>query len=143
MGKNLFKRGFKALEEEKKRQSEYQKNKSGIYRMYLKEGEANIVFLTEEPVNFYEHNVRNTRNGKEYFDNVTCLGDDCHLCNTGDRPSFKSAWLILDLRPYEYEDKKTGQRKTLEKQLKLYVVGTKTAGVLQRKSQRYGLIKTE
>ena len=112
MGKNLFKRGFKALEEEKKRQSEYQKNKSGIYRMYLKEGEANIVFLTEEPVNFYEHNVRNTRNGKEYFDSVTCLGDDCHLCNTGDRPSFKSAWLILDLRPYEYEDKKTGQRKT-------------------------------
>ena len=143
MGKSLFKRGFKALEEEKKRQSEYQKNKSGIYRMYLKEGEANIVFLTEEPVNFYEHNVRNTRNGKEYFDSVTCLGDDCHLCNTGDRPSFKSAWLILDLRPYEYEDKKTGQRKTLEKQLKLYVVGTKTAGVLQRKSQRYGLINTE
>ena len=78
MGKSLFKRGFKALEEEKKRQSEYQKNKSGIYRMYLKEGEANIVFLTEEPVNFYEHNVRNTRNGKEYFDSVTCLGDDCH-----------------------------------------------------------------
>ena len=38
MGKSLFKRGFKALEEEKKRQSEYQKNKSGIYRMYLKEG---------------------------------------------------------------------------------------------------------
>ena len=143
MGKSLFKRGFKALEEEKKRQSEYQKNKSGIYRMYLKEGEANIVFLTEEPVNFYEHNVRNTRNGKEYFDSVTCLGDDCHLCNTGDRPSFKSAWLILDLRLYEYEDKKTGQRKTLEKQLKLYVVGTKTAGVLQRKSQRYGLLNTE
>lgn len=143
MGKNLFKRGFKALEEEKKRQSEYQHNKSAIYRMYLKEGEANIVFLTEEPVNFYEHNVRNTRNGKEYFDNVTCLGDDCHLCNTGDRPSFKSAWLILDLRPYEYEDKKTGKRKTLEKQLKLYVVGTKTAGVLQRKSQRYGLLNTE
>ena len=143
MGKSLFKRGFKALEEEKKRQSEYQKNKSGIYRMYLKEGEANIIFLTEEPVNFYEHSVRNTRNGKEYFDSVTCLGDDCHLCNTGDRPSFKSAWLILDLRPYEYEDKKTGQRKTLEKQLKLYVVGTKTAGVLQRKSQRYGLLNTE
>ena len=38
MGKSLFRRGFKALEEEKKRQSEYQKNKSGIYRMYLKEG---------------------------------------------------------------------------------------------------------
>ena len=48
MGKNLFKRGFKALEEEKKRQSEYQHNKSAIYRMYLKEGEANIVFINEE-----------------------------------------------------------------------------------------------
>ena len=141
--KSIFRRGYKALEEEKKRQESFQSGKSSIYRLYVKEGEANIVFLTEEPVNFYEHIVRNTRNGKEYFDNVTCLGDNCHLCDDGDRPSFKSAWLVLDLRPYEYEDKKTGKRKTIDKQLKLYVVGTKTAGVLQRKSQRYGLLNTE
>ena len=140
---NLFKRGFKALEEEKKRQESFQSGKGSIYRLYIKEGEANIVFLTEEPVNFYEHTVKNTRNGKEYFDNVTCLGENCHMCDDGDRPSFKSAWLVLDLRPYEYEDKKTGKKKTLEKQLKLYVTGTKTAGVLQRKSQRYGLLNTE
>ena len=140
---NLFKRGFKALEDEKKRQEAFQNGKGSIYRLYIKEGEANIVFLTEEPVNFYEHTVKNTRNGKEYFDSVTCLGENCHLCDDGDRPSFKSAWLVLDLRPYEYEDKKTGKKKTLDKQLKLYVTGTKTAGVLQRKSQRDGLLNTE
>ena len=144
MGKHsIFKRGYKALEDEKKRQESFQNGKGSIYRLYIKEGEANIVFLTEEPVNFYEHTVRNTRNGKEYFDSITCLGDTCHLCDDGDRPSFKSAWLVLDLRPYEYEDKKTGKKKTVDKQLKLYVVGTKTAGVLQRKSQRYGLLNTE
>lgn len=134
---NLFKRGFDAVKEEEKRREEYQKNKAGIYRLYVKEGDAPIVFLTEEPVNFYEHNVKNTRNGKTYFDSVMCTGDKCPLCDTGDRPSFKSAWLVLDLRPYEYED--NGKKKTIERQLKLYVVGTKTAGIIQRKSQRYGL----
>lgn len=138
---SLFRRGYDALKEEEKRREEYNKNKAGIYRLFVKEGDAPIVFLTEEPVNFYEHTVKNTRNGKEYFDNFMCTGKDCPLCEEGDRPSFKSAWLVIDLRPYEYE--KNGKTETIDRQLKLYVAGTKTAGLIQKKSQRYGLLHKE
>lgn len=135
----MFNRGFKAVDEEKKRQDEEKSKRGGLFRFFLKEDkeEADITFLTEQPVNFYEHTLKTKVNGKDKYDNVPCTGEDCPHCADGNRPSFKSAWLIIDHREVTY--KKDGKEQTISDQLRLLVYGTKIASQLDRKSDRYGL----
>ena len=71
MGKSMFKQGYSAVREEKQRQDEArEKAGKNLYRFFLADDgdEADVRFLTEEPVTFNEHNVKVTRNGKETFD---------------------------------------------------------------------------
>lgn len=136
---NMFNRGFKAVDQEKKRQDEEMSKRSGLFRFFLTKDkeEADITFLTEQPVNFYEHTLKTTVGGKERYDNAPCIGEDCPHCADGDRPSFKSAWLIIDHREVTF--KKDGKDKTVQDQLRLLVYGTKIASQLDRKSSKYGL----
>lgn len=136
---SLFKRGYAEVEREERRREEDRKNRGEIFRFILKEGEAEINFLTEEPINYYEHSLPTRRNGKEFFEAIPCSGSSCPHCADGNRPTFKSAFLIIDRRPYTYKNK-DNKEVTKESSLKLYVVGTKVAGVLQRKSKRVGLV---
>lgn len=140
----LFQRGFNAVDEEKKRQEEAKKNKGSIFRFFLTKDkeEADITFLTELPVNFYEHTIKKTVNGKERYDSIPCTGDGCVHCADGDNPSFKSAWLIIDHREVKYKDK-DGKTQTVRDQLRLLVYGTKNASLLNRKSEKYGLTGRE
>jgi hypothetical protein len=137
----MFSRGYDDVREEKERQDEA-KEKAGkrLWRMFLaKDGdEAPIRFLTEEPINFHEHTVKVTRGGKERYENVVCNPDGCELCASGDKPSFKGAFLIWDEREYEYKDR-DGKKKTGKGQLRLYVAGTRVLSQLDRLSDRYGL----
>lgn len=139
----LFKKGYSAVREEKQRQDE-NREKMGkqLWRFFLsKDGEeATVRFLTEEPINFYEHTVKSVRGGKEYYDSVICTRDigDCSLCDGGDKPSFKGAFLIYDKRPYEYTDK-NGKKQKSNGQLRLYVQGARVLSQLDRLSERYGL----
>ena len=105
----MFKKGYTAVREEKQRQDE-NREKAGknLWRFFLSNDgdEADVRFLTEEPVTFYEHTVKGMRNGKEVYDTIVCSGDsNCSLCASGDKPTFKGAFLIWDMRPYEYTDK--------------------------------------
>ena len=139
----LFKKGYSAVREEKQRQDENrEKQGKQLWRFFLsKDGEeATVRFLTEEPINFYEHTVKTARNGKERYDSIICTQDlgECNFCDNGDRPSFKGAFLIYDKRPYEYTDK-NGNKKTSKGQLKLYVQGARVLSQLDRLSERYGL----
>lgn len=138
---SMFKRGFKAVNEEKQRQEEQKSRGNGLFRFYLKKDkdEADITFLTEQPVNFYEHTIKKFANGKEIYDSIPCKGEGCKHCADGDRPSFKSAWLIIDHREVSYTDKE-GNKKTSNDNLRLLVYGTKVASQLDRKSERYGLM---
>lgn len=139
----LFKKGYSAVREEKQRQDE-NREKMGkqLWRFFLsKDGEeATVRFLTEEPINFYEHTVKSVRNGKEHYDTVICTEElgGCSLCDSGDKPSFKGAFLIYDKRPYEYTDKQ-GKKQTSKGQLRLYVQGARVLSQLDRLSERYGL----
>lgn len=138
---SLFKKGYEAVREEKQRQDENRERAGkSLWRFFLsKDGdEAEVRFLTEEPINFYEHTVKTTRGGKERYDSVICTQDGCPFCEGGDRPSFKGAFLIFDKRPYEYTDK-DGKKKSGEGQLRLYVQGARVLSQLDRLSQRYGL----
>ena len=139
----LFKKGYNAVREEKKRQDE-NREKMGkqLWRFFLTDDgeEATVRFLTEEPINFYEHTVKTNRGGKEHYDNVICTNElgGCSLCDGGDRPSFKGAFLVFDKRPYEYTDK-DGKKKKSKGQLRLYVQGARVLSQLDRLSERYGL----
>ena len=141
MGKSMFKQGYSAVREEKQRQDEArEKAGKNLYRFFLADDgdEADVRFLTEEPVTFNEHNVKVTRNGKETFDSMGCCQDGCSLCANGDRPSFKGAFLVWDMRPYEYTDK-DGKKQKGKGQLRLYVQGARVLSQLDRISSKYGL----
>ena len=138
----MFKKGYTAVREEKQRQDE-NREKAGksLWKFYLQgDGdEADVRFLTEEPVTFYEHTIKIMKNGKEAYDTVVCSGDDsCPLCANGDKPTFKGAFLIWDKRPVEYTDK-DGKKKKSEGQLRLYVQGARVLSQLDRISSKYGL----
>lgn len=135
----IFKRGFNSVKEEKKRQEEMVSNR-GLFRFYLKNDgdEAELTFLTEEPVNYYEHGIKKYKNGKEIYENIPCTGDkSCPHCKNGDNPSFKSAWLVIDHREFEYES--NGKKQKGSDQLRLFIYGTKVASNLDRISNKYGL----
>lgn len=141
MSKELFKRGYKAVVEEKARQEEERKNRQfGLWDFYVKgDGEeADFVFLTEEPVNWDSHTIQRSRNGKTYYDTILCTGEDCEYCADGDRPRFVGSYLVVDLRPYTY--KKNGEDVTVDFQLRLYTQGTKVLSQLDRSSSKYGLV---
>lgn len=138
----LFKKGYEAAREEKKRQDE-RKEQLGkrLFRFFLSGdgAEARVRFLTEEPINFNEHTVKTYRGGKERYDNIICCGDGaCPHCEDGDKPSFKGAFLIWDYSEYETKDK-NGKKKKVKGSLKLYVAGTRVLSQLDRLSNRYGL----
>lgn len=144
--KSLFQRGYEPAREEKKRQDE-QREQSGkrLFNLFLKDDgdEAQVRFLTEEPINFYAHNIKTVHGGKDRFDTFVCSqDDDCPYCEDGDRPSYKGAYLVYDKRTVEVKDK-NGKRKKIHGQLRLYIQGMRVIGQLDRLSSRYGLTKCD
>lgn len=138
-----FKRGYKPLAKEAKRQEELrQQRKERLYEFFLKDDrdEADVRFLLEEPCNVRIHQVqRRAANGKTYYENVICTEDNnCPYCNQGDNPTMKGATLVIDRRPYEYTDEK-GKKRTAQNTIKLFIQGTKVMGQLERISEKYGL----
>ena len=136
-------RGFQAYrEEQERREREREKRKGRIWRFLLQDGEEDVPirFLTEEPILFYEHTIK-TPDGK--YDRVTCMGDDCEYCKRGNRPSYKGAWLVVDGREIEVEEKKdgkpTGKTKIIKDRVKLYVRGSTDIAKLDRLSRKWGL----
>ena len=147
----IFGKGYVSVREEKKRQDENRERaKSVLWRFYLTAddsggiAEADVRFLTEEPITFMEHTVKTfTSGGKESYDSVLCTNEGCALRADGDKPSFKGAYLIWDKRPFEYKDK-NGEKKVNNKgQLRLYVQGTRVLSQLDRISEKYGLVNRE
>lgn len=134
----LFKRGYEASREEKKRQDKARENAGKkLFKFYLSDDgdEAEVHFLTEEPVNFYEHNLKKG----ERYEQYTCVGEDCPFCDDGDRPTYKGAYLVVDRREFEYTDKDSGKKKKGKNQVKLFIQGMKVVSQLDRISERYGL----
>lgn len=136
MGK-MFARGYEASRAEKERQDKARENAGKkLWRFFLSDDgdEADLRFLTEEPVNFYEHNLKKG----DRFEQYCCTGDDCPFCNDGDRPTYKGAYLVVDRREYEYKDK-DGKKQKGKDQVRLFVQGMKVVSQLDRISDKYGL----
>jgi hypothetical protein len=139
------KRGFDAHKnEEQRRKDEAVKRRGNIWRYFLSDDDEDVPvrFLTEEPVLFYEHSIPVPGGGNK-FTNETCTGDDCPHCESGNRASYKGAWLVVDGREREvdeYKDnKKTGKKKIIKDQIKMYVRGSTDIAKLDRLSRKFGL----
>jgi hypothetical protein len=141
---NVFrKRGFSAHKKEQERREKEKESRTGkLWRFFMKDGEEDIPlrFLTEEPILFYEHTGKGA-DGK-YF-NETCDGEDCSHCASGDKPTYRGAWLVVDGREVEIDEKKdgkpTGKKKVLTDQVRLYVRGSTDIAKLDRLSRKWGL----
>lgn len=132
------KRGFEAIKEEEERRDKVRELKRGkLFRFYVPKGvtDVPITFLTEEPINFWEHSVPQ---GGNKFIQVPCIGDGCVHCEEG-KPRFVSAWLVVDHSEYAYKDQ-SGAEKTAKDRIKLLVRGMTDAAILQNKSQKFGLM---
>lgn len=140
MGK-LFARGYEASRKEKERQDKNRENMGKkLWKFFLSDDgdEADLRFLTEEPVNFYEHNLKNGDRYEQY----TCTNEDCPFCEDGEKPVYKGAYLVVDRRPYEYKDK-DGKKHKGKDQVRLFVQGMKVVSQLDRISDKYGLSKRD
>lgn len=140
----LFRRGYEAVQEEKERQEKIKENSGKkLFDFFLQNDrdEADLRFLTEEPVTFQRHTVKGTRNGKDTFDIYTCEGAGCPLCAEGNKSSFCGAYLVVDNRPYEY--KRDGKTIKREKSLKMFSYGNRVLSQLDRISSKYGLTSRE
>ena len=133
----MFKRGYSAVHEEKEKQEKARENLGKrLFRFFISNDgeEADVLFLTEDPINFYEHQVQEGGKWVSY----TCTQDDnCPFCNNGDRATFKSAFLVWDKRPFEKKDD-SGKKKTIEGSLKLFSFGTRVVSQLDRIASKYG-----
>ena len=136
----MFNRGYDTAKEENRKQEEARENAGKkLWRFFLKgDGdEADIRFLTEEPINFWEHSIKTYVQGKERYESVICTGENCPHC-ADSKPSYKGAFLIYDLRDFTYKDK-DGKEQTQKGAVRLYVAGAKIVTQLDRLSKRYGL----
>lgn len=132
------KRGFSAHKQEAKKIEERKaKAGSNIWKFFLKDGEEDVPvrFLTEEPILFYEHSIQVA--GK--WENHTCIGADkgCTYCESGNKASYKGAWLIVDGREFEYT--RDGKTVKGQDQIRLYSRGSTDIGKLDRLSRKWGL----
>lgn len=137
MAKSIFKRGYEASREEQERQKEAKKVAGKkLWDFYLKDDkdEADLRFLTEEPVNFLQHQLKVGGNKYEQF---TCTGEGCELCADGDKPQFKGAYLVVDHREFEYT--KDGKKQTGRDQVRMFIQGMKVVSQLDRLSNKYGI----
>ena len=138
----MFGRGFSVVEEEKKRREIAAESRKGkLFRFFFKKDEeVPIRFLTEEPVCYDEHTLRNGEN----FTQVPCIGDGCPYC-ANNKPQFVASWLIVDGREFEakvYDENNvdTGKKKLVKDRIKVLVRGMTDAGSLKRLSEKYGLV---
>ena len=136
MGK-MFARGYEASRAEKERQDKARENVGKkLWRFFLSNDgdEADLRFLTEDPVNYYEHNLKRGDRYEQY----TCVGQGCPFCEDGDKPTYKGAYLVVDRREYEYTDN-NGKKQKGKNQVRLFVQGMKVISQLDRIHERYGL----
>ena len=133
----MFARGYEASRAEKERQDKARENVGKkLWRFFLSNDgdEADLRFLTEDPVNYYEHNLKRGDRYEQY----TCVGQGCPFCEDGDKPTYKGAYLVVDRREYEYTDN-NGKKQKGKNQVRLFVQGMKVISQLDRIHERYGL----
>ncbi len=148
--KSLFSTGFESLKEREVEQKQKAGHfNQGLFSFYVPDGgEALMRFLTEKPVSFMAHTIKVGKAPRTF---VCTENDECMGCKQSDsydpskpnRASLKVAFLVLDGREVEVDEKvdgkPTGKKKVITDQIKIMVRGVNDAANIQRSAVKYGL----
>lgn len=145
--RGLISKGYEEVEANAKRLERIREQAGNrIYRTWIPDRETKeFRFLNEEPITFYEHRVQFGNSKRPEF--VTCLGDDCPLCQIADgrriaKSRFVGAFLVIDRSEYVSQ---SGQNKgqTMKDIPRLYVEGQMVLSQLEVFHKKQGLTKRE
>ena len=103
--KNWYSRGFdkgnEAMEKERKAKESRSKGNAAGNRFWMPaDSEKSVVFLTEDPFIYLEHNWKE---GSSYRNWATCLdplGEPCAHCDRGDNKYQAAAFTVVDCSPW-------------------------------------------
>jgi hypothetical protein len=122
-------------EEEKEKNEQIQNSMNKKYNPFFKldNGKTTIVrFLQRKPLTFRQHGWiydPTAYGGKGGHVNTTCLINDCPLCEAGHKARYVGAYQII-----EYDASDDGKP-----MYKVFLKGTNTLVILDKKDQRYDL----
>lgn len=135
----FFKTGFESREDARK--VEAAERTPRVQRFRLKEGEERrIILLDDEPVCIWEHTV----NLGKFWDNIPCargvFEDDprCVLCDQDSKRYWIGFLTCLDIKGYEYEDRKTGKTVQVRNVRRLFPMKIRTLDKFARYKERRG-----
>lgn len=144
----FFQKGFDSVENMK--QEQQASANSGIYDFYVKDGEDALVrFLTDEPIAFKAHTIKVGKAPRVFLctEDDNCLGcrqPDSFNVNKPNKASVKAAFLVLDGREFEADEKvngqPTGKKVKYTDQVRVMVRGVTDVANIQMQKQKYGLL---
>lgn len=148
MVNNVFKKGFESVENMKQEQQASKGN--GIYDFYVKDKEDALMrFLTDEPIAFKAHTIKVGKAPRVFVctEDENCLGckqPDSFDMSKPNKASVKAAFLVLDGREVERDEKvdgqPTGKKVKYTDQIKVMVRGVTDVANIQMQKQKYGLL---
>ena len=148
MVNNIFKKGFESVENMKQEQQASKGN--GIYDFYVKDKEDALMrFLTDEPIAFKAHTIKVGKAPRVFVctEDENCLGckqPDSFDMSKPNKASVKAAFLVLDGREVERDEKidgqPTGKKVKYTDQIKVMVRGVTDVANIQMQKQKYGLL---
>ena len=148
MVNNIFKKGFESVENMKQEQQASKGN--GIYDFYVKDKEDALMrFLTDEPIAFKAHTIKVGKAPRVFVctEDENCLGckqPDSFDMSKPNKASVKAAFLVLDGREVERDEKidgqPTGKKVKYTDQIKVMVRGVTDVAKIQMQKQKYGLL---
>ena len=148
MVNNVFKKGFESVENMKQEQQASKGN--GIYDFYVKDKEDALMrFLTDEPIAFKAHTIKVGKAPRVFVctEDADCLGckqPDSFDMSKPNKASVKAAFLVLDGREGERDEKidgqPTGKKVKYTDQIKVMVRGVTDVANIQMQKQKYGLL---
>ena len=130
------KRGYDSLDEVEKRIEERKAAQGDFkpWRFWLKPKEtASIIFLEDEPPVLEEHNLKVDGKWGNHFTCLKVTGEDCPLCEAGDRPSTVGFFTIIDRRSFE-----TSKGEKRKDTIKVFAAKFKVLKQLKKFSEKYG-----
>jgi len=108
--KNWFKRGFdegsKVMEEERKAKSTGTRSAAGNRFWMPKDSDKNLVFLTDEPFLFMEHQWKENGNWRNWATCLEPLGLPCQRCDDDSNRYQVAAFTVVDCSPWKDKEGK-------------------------------------
>jgi hypothetical protein len=130
---SFFNKGFDQLEQIEQAQAANAAT-GKLWRFWMKpESETNIIFLDDDPPILEEHQLKLNGKWNNFFTCRKVLGEECPLCNAGDKPYTVGFFPIIDRTEFS---RKSGER--AKDTPRVLAAKFKTLKQLRKLSKKYG-----